>query len=137
MKGRSIKMKIKYCKNCPHYTGQIEHGWNEYWGECKKNKNTLFCFDDTPCLQDLNTLREVYYKNKIKIAELQQTQIDLPILKERLVIRGRTIDKYKEMLQIACKHIPKEQYKKYWKEQANYLLNYGKDTKNTTKQQNK
>lgn len=120
---------MKTCKNCPHYTGQIEHGWNEYWGECKKNKNTLFVFDDTPCLQDIQTLREVYYKNKQKITELECKQLSLPIIKERLIVRGRTIDKYKDMLQIAIKHIEKEEYKNYYKEQLKFLQDYGKDKK--------
>ena len=66
---------MKKCKNCPHYTGVFCHGHGEYWGECKKNKNTLFCYDDSACLQYIKTLRDLYFKQQELIDKLENENI--------------------------------------------------------------
>ena len=86
---------IKKCKGCKYYTGIQCHGHGDYWGECKKNKNTLFCYDDTPCLQDVKTLRQLYYEQRDM---LMKQQYDIKVNENyeiRYQIQTRRVEKYK------------------------------------------
>lgn len=103
---------IKYCKNCKFFTGVFEHGWNECWGECKKNKNTLFCFPDTPCLQNIKNLRQVYYAQKDKISTLEWENTRLLTIEQRYESMKRTKENYRYAYFNAMKFVSKKDQEK-------------------------
>lgn len=107
---------MKTCKNCHYYTGIQCHGHGDYWGECKKNKNTLFCYDDSPCLQDIKTLREVYFKQNNEIIILQSKAMENDAYKTRYEIKCNTLDIYKKLYHNALQYIDKNKTKEFWKE---------------------
>ena len=112
---------MKKCKNCKYYTGITCHGHGDFWGECKKNKNTLFCYDETPCLQDVKTLRKLYYEQNQKITELQCKALINESYKTKYEIQKRITAKANKFQAIAEKYIPKEKTKEYRQELLNNL----------------
>lgn len=126
-----LKKKMKTCKNCVHYTSIQCHGHGEYWGECKKNRNDLICYDDTPCLQDIKTLRELYFKQKNEIDKIKTENTQYGIWKARYEIKNRHLKKVQELYQTAEQYIPKEKYNEYFEKKLKILNKW----KTTTKQQ--
>lgn len=118
---------IKYCKNCKYFTGVFEHGWNECWGECRKNKNTLHCFTETPCLQNIKNLRKVYYEQKNKISTLECKETELEIFKERYESMKRTKENYRCAYFNAMKFVSKkDQYKVLEQNNKDWQKRYSK-----------
>ena len=70
---------MKKCENCQYYTGIQCHGHGDYYGLCLKRKERIMVEDKTPCLQDIETLRQIYYSNKTEIKNLKAENLELRI----------------------------------------------------------
>lgn len=119
-----MKNKIKTCSNCHFFTGIQCHGHGEYWGECKKNKNTLFCYPETPCLQDIKIMRELYFKYKEKADKLEIEKTEKDIYKFCYESKCRTVKKYQHMYHLALEFLNPKRKKEFSKKIIEFLTNY-------------
>lgn len=115
---------MKTCNNCQFYTGVQCHGQGDYYGVCLKRKERIIVKDNTPCLQDTKTLRQLYYQQKNEIESLKTQNLELRFYKARYESKCRVVEKIQNITLIACKYIAKDKLKEWSKENYEYLMNY-------------